>query len=197
MDSIWYNSDLYLVEILKFYQSHHQRGWQVNCKQQNTYCYKSLMGKVSNMPSHTPTTNYSKDFFFIQEYMHSFKQYCNGCLSLSIRSLHGQPFAGRASNWQSNKLGCYITIYSPIVRSVVLRRRNQTIINLLGNVLFIMLPDWGSFPANGETVQRANTGHLYPIEHSDFSTPKSHTLRPGVYFTDSFKRHFTLAQCNV
>ena len=53
---------------------------------------------------------------------------------LYIRSLHGQPFAGRASNWQSNKLGCYITMSSPNARSVVLRRRNQTIIDLLGNV---------------------------------------------------------------
>ena len=64
------------------------------------------------------------------------------------------PFAGRASNWQSNKLGCYITMYSPIARSVVLRRRGQTIMDLLGNV-FIMLPDGGS-PRNGGTVQRAN-----------------------------------------
>ena len=53
---------------------------------------------------------------------------------LFIRSLHGRPFAGRASNWESNKLGCYITMYSPITRSVVLRRRNWTIIDLLGNV---------------------------------------------------------------
>ena len=53
-----------------------------------------------------------------------------------IHPLHGPPFAGRASNsnWQSNKLGCYITMYSPIARSVVLRRRNRTIIDLLGNV---------------------------------------------------------------
>ena len=51
-----------------------------------------------------------------------------------IRSLHGRPFAGRATNWESNKLGCYITTYSPIARSVVLRWRNQTIIDLLGNV---------------------------------------------------------------
>ena len=41
---------------------------------------------------------------------------------------------GRALNWQSNKLGYYITLYSPIARSVVLRRRNQTIIDLFGNV---------------------------------------------------------------
>ena len=51
-----------------------------------------------------------------------------------IRSLHGWPFAGRASNWQSNKLGCYIRIHSPTARSVVLRRRNRTIIDLIGNV---------------------------------------------------------------
>ena len=55
-------------------------------------------------------------------------------VSLSVCFLHGRPFAGRASNWQSNKLGCYITIYSLIARSVVLRRRNWTIIDLLGNV---------------------------------------------------------------
>ena len=52
-----------------------------------------------------------------------------------ISSLHGRPFAGRASNgWESNKLGCYITMYSSIARSVVLRRRNRTIIDLLGKV---------------------------------------------------------------
>ena len=32
-------------------------------------------------------------------------------------------------------LGCYI-MYSPIARSVVLRRRNRTIINLFGNIFF-------------------------------------------------------------
>ena len=31
-------------------------------------------------------------------------------------------------------LGHYITMYSPIVRSVLLKRRNQTILKLLGNV---------------------------------------------------------------
>ena len=51
-----------------------------------------------------------------------------------IRSLYGRPFVGRASNWLSNKLGCYITMYSPIARSVVLRRRNRIIIDLLYNV---------------------------------------------------------------
>ena len=56
------------------------------------------------------------------------------CSHISIRSLHGRPFAERASNWESNKLGCYITMYLPIARSVVLRRRNWTIIDLLGNV---------------------------------------------------------------
>ena len=55
-------------------------------------------------------------------------------LAAAIRSLHGRPFPGGASNRESNKLGCYITMYLPTARSVVLRRRNQTIIDLLGNV---------------------------------------------------------------
>ena len=59
------------------------------------------------------------------------------CLEWSIThfcSLHCWPFVGRASNWESNKLRCYITMYSPIARSVVLRWKNWTIIELLGNV---------------------------------------------------------------
>ena len=44
-----------------------------------------------------------------------------------------QPLAVTASICQSNKSGYYITIYSPIARSVVLRR-NQTIVKLLGNI---------------------------------------------------------------
>ena len=51
-----------------------------------------------------------------------------------IHPLHGLPFAGRASKWQLNKLGRYITMYSPIVRSVFFKRRNRTIVDLLGNV---------------------------------------------------------------
>ena len=53
----------------------------------------------------------------------------------AIRSLYGRPFEERASNWQLNKLGCYIKMYLPIARSVLLRRRNRTMVGLLGNVL--------------------------------------------------------------
>ena len=53
-----------------------------------------------------------------------------------IHPLQGLPFAGRASNWQLNKWGYYKTMYSPIARSVVFRRRHRTIVELLG-VIFI------------------------------------------------------------
>ena len=48
--------------------------------------------------------------------------------------MHGPPFAGRASNWQSNISECYITMYSPTTRSLVLKRTNRTIVELLGNI---------------------------------------------------------------
>ena len=54
---------------------------------------------------------------------------------LHIRSLHGPPFAGKALTWELNKIGCYITMYSSIARSVVLKRRNRTTLELLGNIL--------------------------------------------------------------
>ena len=44
-------------------------------------------------------------------------------------------------------------MYSPIVRSVGLKRRNRTTFELLGNV-FIHFDV--ALPANGGTVQRAN-----------------------------------------
>ena len=48
-------------------------------------------------------------------------------IGLAIHSLQGWPFAGRASNWESNKLGCYITMYLPIARAVILRGRNRSV----------------------------------------------------------------------
>ena len=53
---------------------------------------------------------------------------------LSIRSLHGWPFVRRVSNWQLNKLVCYIAIHSPHCKVSGFERRNRTIIILLRNV---------------------------------------------------------------
>ena len=65
---------------------------------------------------------------------------------------------GRASNWESNNLVCDITMYSPIARSVVLRRRNWIIIDLFGNVfVHNICCQIEALPTTGETVQRANT----------------------------------------
>ena len=57
-------------------------------------------------------------------------------------------------------------MYSHIARSVVLRRRNRTIINLSGNVFMhneLMLPESQieALPANGWTVQRVNKTFWY------------------------------------
>ena len=61
-------------------------------------------------------------------------------------------FAGIASNWQWNRLICYIMIYSPIASSEVLRRRDRTIIELLNICCQIE-----ALPTNSGTVQRANS----------------------------------------
>ena len=81
--------------------------------------------------------NYSifKQFFPCYKHFFSIKNLKLYFLNVNLTcSLHGRPFVVRASNWQLNKLGCYITMYAPIARSGVLGRRNWTTINLLGNI---------------------------------------------------------------
>ena len=50
-----------------------------------------------------------------------------------IRSLHGRPFAGRASNWQSYKLGCWHNVFTYCKVSGFEKKESNHI--LLGNVL--------------------------------------------------------------
>ena len=69
-----------------------------------------------------------KTFYFRSQQIWSIRE--EWYHSLFARS----AFVGRALNWESNYLGCDITMYSPTARSEVLRRRNRTIIDMLGNV---------------------------------------------------------------
>ena len=77
-------------------------------------------------------------------------------ISCSIPSLHSRPFQGRVLNWQWNTLICYIRVYSPrLLQGQWFLRRNQILINLLGNIF--MVPDWGSSPPPRKWRNRANS----------------------------------------
>ena len=77
-----------------------------------------------------------------------------GYREFCIYPLHGRPFADKASNWQSNRLGRYVTMYSPIVRSVVLERRNRTIAELFGNVSIYNAARLRLFPHTAEPSKK-------------------------------------------
>ena len=59
-----------------------------------------------------------------------------------ILNIKYSPFAGRALNWQANKLGLYRTMFSPLARSVVLRRNQTIVVELSGNIFIHIAAIW-------------------------------------------------------
>ena len=92
----------------------------------HTDCYSSHSFGSERLEQNMHVKAYPN--LFIQSTMHGERQMLSltpGCVILicsccqPICFLRGQLFAGKASNWQLNKLVCYITMYSSIARSVV------------------------------------------------------------------------------